>query len=190
MELIEFTSQIAFHNQIDDFCSREKDEFKITVLGRNEVWYGDERTCDTKYCEEHGIPYSHGKLFGGTGCIVGVKGNVILDIKKKINGGEALGDRFSKALCNYFKSRGLESVRCDNNDVLVDDFKVASGAETTLPTGYQYMGFQISIHQDLETIKKVCLKPMIKVPKALSEYGVTTEEIVKFCKEYWLGDAE
>jgi hypothetical protein len=26
---------------------------------------------------------------------------------------------------------------------------------------------------------------MIKVPKALSEYGITTEEMVKFCEDYW-----
>lgn len=190
MEVIEFDSQVAFHNQIEDFLKRDKEEFKITVLARNEVWYGDEDTCDTKYCDEHNIPYSHGKSFGGTGCIVGVKGNVILDIKKVLYGGEALGDRFSKALCEYFKSRGLYSVRCDNNDVLIDDFKVASGAEITLPTGYQYMGFQISIYQDLETIKKVCMKPMLKVPKALDDYGITTDDIVKFCKEYWLGEEE
>jgi hypothetical protein len=25
---------------------------------------------------------------------------------------------------------------------------------------------------------------MVKMPKALSEYGITTEDIISFCKEY------
>jgi hypothetical protein len=79
----------------------------------------------------------------------------------------------------------MDSVRQDNNDILVDGFKVASGAEVSLPNGFRYVAYQISINQDLETIKHACLKPMVKVPKALSEYGITTEEMVDFCKNYW-----
>ena len=26
---------------------------------------------------------------------------------------------------------------------------------------------------------------MVKIPKALSDYGITTEEIVNFCENYW-----
>ena len=85
---------------------------------------------------------------------------------------------------DYLKQKGLNSVRCDNNDVLVDNFKVASGAEAILPTGLLYICYQISINQDLEVIKYACTKPMIKVPKALSEYGITTEEIEKINKHY------
>ena len=47
------------------------------------------------------------------------------------------------------------------------------------------MGYQISINQDLDVIKHACTKPMEKIPKALSEYGITTEEMVKFCEDYW-----
>ena len=135
MEVIEFTSQVAFHNQIEDFFAREKDEMKITVLNKTEVWYGDEASCDIKYCDEHNIPHSHGKTFSNTGCIVGVKGNVIIDVKKLVFGGEALGDRFSKVLCEYFKSRGLDSVRCDNNDVLIDGCAIPLESGILLVTG-------------------------------------------------------
>ena len=78
----------------------------------------------------------------------------------------------------------MESARCDNNDVLVDGYKVASGCET-IHNGFNYMGYQISLYQDLETIKNVCNKPMVKIPKALSEYGITTDEMVDFIEEYW-----
>ena len=99
-------------------------------------------------------------------------------------GGEALSDRFSKELCKYLAQKGLPSVRQDNNDILVDGFKVASGGEITI-NNWNYMGYQISVNQDIEAIENICTKPMIKIPKALSDYGITTDEIVEFCKEYW-----
>lgn len=119
------------------------------------------------------------------GCIIGVKGNIFINIKRKLtNGGECLGDRFSKVVCAYLKNKGLNSVRCDNNDILVDNYKVGSCVETSV-NNFQYMAFQVSIHQDIETIKHACTKPMVKVPKGLSEYGITTEKMVDFVKNYW-----
>ncbi len=181
-----YNSQIEFHkNDMEKFLNSDKDEFKITVMDRTEALYGGDWTIDKEWCDKNAIPYSQGKLIKNTGCIIAVKGNVLLDIKKRFNGGECLCDKFSKALCEYFKTKGMNSARQDNNDVLVDDFKVASGAEVTLPNGFQYIAYQISINQDLDVIKHACLKPMVKVPKALSEYGITTEEMVEFCKKYW-----
>lgn len=186
MEYKIFNSQIEFHKYyMDEFLSSNDNEFKITVLDRTEALYGGEQTIDKNYCDKHNIPYSQGKLIQNTGCIIGVKGNILLDIKRKFNGGECICDKFSKTLVEYFKSKGMNSVRQDNNDVLVDDFKVASGAEVSLENGFQYVAYQISIYQDLETIKHACKKPMIKIPKALNEYGITTEEMLKFVKEYW-----
>lgn len=186
MEIKYYNSQIEFHkNDMENFLNSDKEEFKITVLDRTEALYGGESTIDKKWCDEHNIPYSQGKLIQHTGCIIGVKGNILLDIKKYLTNGKAICDDFSERLCEYFMKRGLNSVKQDNNDILVDGFKVASGAEVTLPNGFQYVAYQISINQDLEAIKHACLKPMIKVPKALSEYGITTEEMKKFCEDYW-----
>ena len=45
----------------------------------------------------------------------------------------------------------------------------------------------ISMNVNLDHIKAICKKPMEKVPKGLSEYGITTEEVEKmfvaFCKQ-------
>ena len=51
--------------------------------------------------------------------------------------------------------------------------------------GYNYLGYQISINQDIEAIREICDKKSVKPPKALSDWGITTEEIEKFCEEYW-----
>ena len=185
--IIYMKSQIDFQlNYREDFLKSDKEETKITIMENTEAMYGDDGTCDTKYCDEHNIPYYQNKLLTGTGCIIAVKGNLLLDIKRKLkDDGKAFSDKFSNALCEYLKNKGLNSVRCDNNDVLIDNFKVASAAEVTLPTGLQYLCYQISINQDIETIKHACTKPMFKVPKALSEYGITTEEMITFCENYW-----
>lgn len=51
-----------------------------------------------------------------------------------------MSDTFAKAVCEYLKKQGLDSVCQDNNDVLVDDYKVASGCETAID-GWNYMGY-------------------------------------------------
>ena len=176
-------SQIEFVKNEKEFLESNNEETVIVILNQTEAIYGADDSCNIQWCKDNNVPYIHQSKLQGGGCIIGVKGNIFIDAKRK-NGGECISDNFSKALYEYFKNKGLESVRCDNNDVLIDNFKVASGCET-IYNDFKYMGYQISIYQDIETIKHACNKPMIKVPKALSEYGITTEEMVKFCKEYF-----
>ena len=154
-------------------------------MQNTEVVYGANGSCNTEWPDENNISYVHQSKLQGGGCIVGVAGNIFVDVKSKLpDNGICLSDNFSKALCEYLKSKGLDSVRQDNNDVLVEGYKVASGCETTVDDN-QYMGYQISINQDIETIRHACNKEMIKVPKGLSEYGITTEDIKDFCIKYW-----
>lgn len=64
---------------------------------------------------------------------------------------------------------------------------MASGAEIRVGDNLKnvYNTYQISINQDIEAIKHICKKEMIKIPKALSDFGITAEEIVNFCEDYW-----
>jgi len=181
----ELNSQIQFVKQEQDFLNSLNDETVIVTLEQTEVCYGAEDSCNITWCEENNIPYVHQDKLSSGGCIVGVSGNLFIDVKRKfLNGGEALSDKFSKALCNYLKEQGLNTVRTDNNDVLVDNFKVASGCESSI-NNWQYMGYQISINQDINLINNICNKPMVKVPKGLSEFGITTDNIKQFCLQYW-----
>ena len=178
-------SQIDFFNEHEeDFVSSSKNETAIAIIENTEVIYNNNSGCNTEYCDEHNIKYYMGKINSiGTGVVT--KGSIVLTVKRKMeNGGESLSDSFSKALSEYFVKKGLPSVRQDNNDILVEDGKVASGGEIII-NGFNYMGYQISINQDVEAIKNICTKPMVKIPKALSEYNITTEEIKDFCVDYW-----
>ena len=184
-KIIYLDSQITFFEEVEDkVLSSKVKETVISVLKKTEVIYNENSGLNKEYCDEHGIKYYKGKIDSiGTGVVTA--GSIVLTIKRKLlNGGEALSDRFSKELCKYLAQKGLPSVRQDNNDILVDGFKVASGGEITI-NNWNYMGYQISVNQDIEAIENICTKPMIKIPKALSDYGITTDEIVEFCKGYW-----
>ena len=136
MNIIKLTSQIEFVKNESYFLSSSDEQVAIVELKQTEAIYGADDSCNTKWCEENNVPYVHqGKLQGG-GCIIGVKGNIFIDAKIKPNG-ECLSDKFSKDLSDYFREKGLKSVRCDNNDVLIDGFKVASGCETIVD-GWKY----------------------------------------------------
>lgn len=183
METNRYTSQVEFLKKEKEFIDSPQEETVIVVLNRTEAIYCEEGSCNIKYCQENGIPYA--KMPQGGGCIIGVSGNIFVNIKRKSLGKESYGDVFTKDFANHLKEiYNLSSVRCDNNDVLVDGFKIASAVETTI-NGWRYMSFQVSLNQDIETINKVCNKPMVKIPKALKEYGITTSDMLSFIEQYW-----
>jgi hypothetical protein len=96
--IIRYASQVSFHNNIDAFLSSKNEQTKITVLDNTEAFYGDETQCNVDYLKQSNIAYSNPKTFINVGCIVGVKGNVIVDVTRKTNGGECLSDKFAKSL--------------------------------------------------------------------------------------------
>lgn len=186
MKIKKLNSQIEFVNNEFDFLYSNEEEVNIVVLEQTECIYGMNDSCNTDWCDKNNVKYVHQEKLHKGGCIVGVAGNIFIDAKIEYNKDKSLTDDFAKALSNYFREKGLDSVKCDNNDVMIDCYKVASGCETYLGP-YTYMGYQISIYQDLETIKHACNKPMLKIPRGLIDYGITTSDIEEFCYSYWNG---
>lgn len=92
--------------------------------------------------------------------------------------------RFANYFADWLKAKGLNAEYIDN-DILVDDCKVC-GTCITRYGRIDYTGIHIGINTNLDHIKAICRKPMKKVPKGLSDYGITTEEVeemfLNFCK--------
>lgn len=96
--------------------------------------------------------------------------------------------RFAEYFVDWLKAKGLNAVYTDN-DVLIDDCKVC-GTCVTRYGRIDYTGIHIGINTNLDHIKAICRKPMKKVPKGLSEYGITTEEVEQMFLEFCKKDSE
>lgn len=163
-----------------------KQEYKNIILHeQTEVSYGWENDFNKEYCEQNNIPCYN--LLRGGGTIVYSKGNVsvgfIYDNQKYKR---FMLVEMCHKLKEYLAAKGL-NVEINHNDILVDGYKVASCWGHNYGEGYNWTLelVQISINQDLEAIKNICLKPMKKVPKGLGEYGVTTQEIIAWVEDWF-----
>lgn len=94
-------------------------------------------------------------------------------------------DRFVAYFVNWLKAKGLNAIY-EDNDVLVDGFKVC-GTCITRYGRIDYTGAHIGVNTNLDHIKAICKKPIKKVPRGLSHYGITTEEVERmfldFCEQ-------
>ena len=97
-------------------------------------------------------------------------------------------DRFVNHLVDWLKAKGLDAVR-NGNDVLVDGYKVSAYCVTRYGR-IDYTGLFIGINTHLNDIKAICKKPMVKVPKGLSDYDITTEEVEQMFLEFCTQDKE
>ena len=180
METINFKCQDAVET-IMDFITKQKYGVAYCKHDVKSILVSDESAINTEVCAELGYNLMGTKHTGGA--VVVADGDVSV-----IHFGEIGNDwmhRFANYLIERYKERGLDAT-FDGNDVLIDGYKI-SGLSAT-PYGHiQYSTIHIGINTNLDHIKAICRKPMNKVPKGLSEYGITTEEVeemfLAFCNQ-------
>ena len=140
----------------------------------------DKKQVDEDLCNSLG--YEVYEAFNNCATILGNTGDVVIGHFYEADNGWR--DKFVTYFMDWLKSKGLNAEYV-KNDVLVDGYKVC-GMCVTRYGRIDYTGGIISMNVNLDHIKSICKKPMEKVPKGLSEYGITTEEVEKmfiaFCK--------
>lgn len=116
------------------------------------------------------------------GTIIGNEGDIAFAHFGEIDNGWM--KRFVAYFVEWLNNKGLNAVY-EDNDILVDGYKVC-GVCITRYGRIDYTAGFIGINTNLDHIKAICRKPMKKVPKGLSEYGITTAEVeemfLKFCE--------
>ena len=136
----------------------------------------DEDTCKA-------LGYDIVESYNNAGTIVSNKGDVLIGHFAQTD--NCWYDRFVAYFLDWLKAKGLNAEYI-SNDILVDGHKVC-GMCITRYGCIDYTGGIISVNVNLEHIKQICRKPMKKVPKGLSEYGITSEEVeqmfLDFCKQ-------
>ena len=135
---------------------------------------------DKDICKELG--YEIVESYNNAGTIVSNAGDILVGHTNAPENGWY--DRFIAYFIDWLKAKGLNAEFADN-DILVDGYKVC-GMCITRYGRIDYTGGIISMNVNMGHIKAICRKPMKKVPKGLSEYGITTEEVeqmfLDFCK--------
>ena len=136
---------------------------------------------DEEVCKELG--YEIVESYNNAGTIVSNAGDVLIGHFAQPDNGWY--DRFIAYFIEWLKAKGLNAEYV-SNDILVDGYKVC-GMCVTRYGRIDYTGGIISMNVQMEHIQQICRKPMKKVPKGLSEYGITTEEVeemfLDFCKK-------
>lgn len=141
-----------------------------------------EKQVDASTCRSMG--YEVCEVFYNGGTILGNEGDFVFAHTGKV--GNNWCEAFVQTLMLWLQAKGLNVSR-DRNDVLVDGHKVCGMCVTRYGCIDYTCGF-VSINNNLEHIKEICRKPMVKIPTGLGEYGITTEAVEKmflaFCEIY------
>lgn len=175
-----------FKNNIVDNNFNVNEYRCIVIPAMTEVTYGAQNDVDFQYCEEHNINCIN--LLRDGGSIIHFIGNVCWAeiMSNSVANFVPTNIRFLAALTEYLRNKGINAVQ-DNNDILIDDYKVASGCAINLGPDWKrtFSAVQINVNTDLDLIQHICTKPMKKIPKALSDYGITTEEMKSFVLNFF-----
>lgn len=136
---------------------------------------------DEALCESMG--YDVVESYNNAGTIISNEGDVLVGHFAQPDNGWY--DRFITYFLEWLRNKGLNA-EFVSNDIVVDGYKVC-GMCITRYGRIDYTGGIISMNVNLDHIKAICRKPMKKVPKGLSEYDITTEEVeemfLRFCEE-------
>lgn len=125
--------------------------------------------------EKAGIKKVEIKHEGGT--IILSPGDIDIGIFTRGYLGSEIRDNIINTIISFLQEKNIASV-ISGNDVLIDGRKVV-GYGSRMFGNILYSAIHIAVSVDIELIKKICTKPMHKMPKGLDAYGVTTEDILK-----------
>lgn len=177
MDVVKVASKDAAAT-IQDFIVNKKHGFAYCVHDEKLAFVAKADDVNADACEEYGYTILDTQHTGGV--VVVNKGDMSV-VHFGTVGNRVMQD-FADYLIERYKERGLNATYVDN-DVLIDGYKI-SGLSATKYGDIQYSTIHIGINTNLDHIKAICKKPMKKVPKGLSEYGITTEEVEKWWCEF------
>jgi lipoate-protein ligase A len=70
----------------------------------------------------------------------------------------------------------------EKNDLLIEGYKTASYSYRPV-LGGTYVAMHLSMSVNIDLIKNVCKKPMVKVPKGLNDFDIVEEDILKIIED-------
>lgn len=167
-----------FQETIMKYIQNKTECMLYSFIPRNIVYKG-KGVINEQYCVEHDYLIYPSIDFGGG--IVATKNDLVVIIIKK--DAWTLGNEIITKLIDYLSIKNINA-KLVNNDIIIDDiYKSASFSSVNIGDGYIYTGIQCTFNPNVEDIKNICNnKPMKKIPKGLSEYGVYGQEILNLLR--------
>lgn len=163
-----------------NLMEEQTDGLVLLLSSELAVVYGYPQYIDVNACVRNGaFLYQAWHLGGAIVCFPGD-----LSIMELKNGGSNFGHESISAVRDMLKNRRISAL-IDGNDLMVNGRKCGSWARTS-NRGYTQTVVHFSINSDVATIRELCTKPMVKIPGALSDYGITAEDIWTVLKEHAL----
>ncbi len=176
---VQRTKRPEYFEAVANECLAGREGAIVCINEEPCVWTGELNTLDLAACKRHKLYVGQGKYLGGS--IVNMPGDLSLCITTW--GHSELAPRIVERAAAWLEKRGAAITR-DENDVLADGKKVISWARATTIKGWCQSVVHFSVgSMDLELVREICTKPMVKEPGALSRYGVTAEMLWKEIKD-------
>lgn len=181
MEIIELTAQNITEG-FNDIIDNKKQCFVYGIPDKTYVFKGTDDMCDCNYCINNNIEIL--SIPNGGGAIVLNSGDVEIGIFKD-NGWNIIND-FMDALCEKLKQKIL-NVKVVGNDLIIDEkYKCCGSSSRNLGDAknpYIYTAIHISLAVNLDLIGYICKKEMVKIPKGLKDWGISTPDVLKMVFE-------
>lgn len=144
------------------------------------VFKSKQAEINNEYCSKNNFEICNSFNMGGI--IVANSGDIDMAIMKK--DGWKVGENLLAYLKDKLQNK-IPNIVIDKNDLLVDGkYKIISYASINANNRLVYTCVHISFNPDINAIENICIKPMTKIPKGLSDYGITRDEIINVIESY------
>lgn len=179
MEIIELNSNNVVEG-ITGIIQQQKECVVYGIPDKNYVFCGFNTNFNKQYCNENNIGLLEFPNEGGL--IIVNKGDFDIGhfsykTENKFN------YEFSDYLLKFLKNKNINA-NLEGNDLIIDGLYKCASFSSRRFNKILYSAYHISIGMNLDLIKNICTKEMIKTPKGLEDYGITTNEIEELFLDY------
>lgn len=131
------------------------------IYGRHQV---PENEVDLEFCKEHGIQIVQRK--SGGGCVYADRGNLMLSyiVKKDTHNAQEVFQLFLDIVAEVLRNLGLDAVKTEHNDILVDGLKVSGNACYTLKNAIIVHGTML-YNEDFDMMQRAITPTKEKLEK-------------------------
>lgn len=166
--------------EITSFVVNQKEGIVYGIPKCTSVFCGINNELNADYCKKNNIQLLQ---FPNEGGVIVVSegdfdiGHFSYNVKNTFN------KDFANCIIKYLTQLGLNA-QFKGNDLILDDLYKCGSYSSRQYGKILYSAFHISININLEAIKNICKKEMIKIPKGLSEYNISTNNIQELFLEF------